>query len=196
MPVTPLKGALAKVNRRGEITQCFVFALNPEQIHRRIHWPEAGAAEAGTAPCERLSFKLVVDAVDALERPNENPGVLEHGIQPQLAALKSFILPSEERTPGTPSKKRADGRALAPALVFRWGREPAVPVWMVSLNVREELFDPALNPLRASAWVELEVLTPGSRRAAFVAGLTKASLARMDEMATFAFTPAPLAGLT
>jgi hypothetical protein len=186
-----LKGALAKVNRRGAITQWFGFVLNPEQIHRRMHWPEDGATDTVAELRERLSFKLVLDAVDALERPEGNPGVLEHGIRPQVAALESFIRPSMAGSRRTRSDKGADGRALSPILLFIWGREPAVPVWMVSLNVREELFNAALNPLRASAWVELEVLTPGSNQAAFVASLSRAYIARMHEMVALACTSAP-----
>jgi len=186
MPVTLLKGALARVNRRGTITQRFDFALNPEQLHRRIHWPEAGVTTPGTAPYERLSFKLVLDATDALENPTQNPAVLEHGIRPQLAVLQSFIRPSDAQAGGVLSGGSATGQPLAPALLFLWGQEPAVPVRMMSLNVREELFDPRLNPLRASAWVELEVLSTESSAGSFFAKLSAASTARTRELVAHA----------
>lgn len=189
MPVTPLKGALARVNRRGTITQRFDFALNPEQVHRRIHWPEAGEASSGPTPCERLSFKLILDATDALERPDHNPAVVQHGIRPQLAVLQSFIQPSDARAGGVLSGGSATGQPLAPALLFLWGQEPAVPVRMVSLNVREELFDPRLKPLRASVWVELEVLCAESSGGSFYARLSAASTARMRELVALAGKP-------
>ncbi|HOW63857.1 MAG TPA: hypothetical protein P5186_01390 [Candidatus Paceibacterota bacterium] len=158
----PLKGALALVNAQGATTRRFDFALNPEQIHRRIHWPEAGEAPGHSAPRERLSFKLILDAMDVLQQSGENPGVLERGIRPQLAMLESFIRPLKTRPEEARSQESVDTRILAPTLVFLWGREPAIPVWMVSLNVREELFDPMLNPLRATLWLELEAMTQRS----------------------------------
>lgn len=182
MPVTPLKGALARINRRGTLTQRFDFILNPEQLHRRLHWPESGETANGTTPCERLSFKLVLDASDALERPDENPTVLEHGLRPQLALLRSFLQPADARSGGVRPGRSPAGQPLVPALVFLWGQEPAVPVWMVSLNVREELFDSRLNPLRASAWVELEVLPPNTGGKSVFANLSNASRSRMHEL--------------
>ncbi len=191
MPAQLLKGALAKVNRRGAITRCFVFALNPEQINRRIHWPEQPAAAGETAPRERVAFKLVLDAVDAPEDLKGKRRALQHGIRPQLSALESFIRPLKAPLRQNQSHESTGPRALAPTLAFMWGREPIIPVWMVSLNVREELFDPALNPLRASVWVELEVLRSGSGRADFVAKLSEASASRINEMAALAWAPAP-----
>lgn len=182
MPATPLKGALARMNRRGTISQRFDFALNPEQLHRRIRWPEPDDGHAGAAPCERLSFKLVLDAVDALEHPDQNPTLLEHGIRPQLALLRSFLQPTDARSGGVSPSISPTGQTLVPALVFVWGREPAVPVWMVSLNVREELFDPRLNPLRASAWVELEVLASDSGGPSLFGKLLTAAKTHMDEL--------------
>jgi len=189
MPVTPLKGALAKVNRRGAVTQRFDFALNPEQIHRRIHWPETGETTTGARPCERLSFRLALDASDALKCPEQNPAVVRHGVRPQLTLLESFIRPSASPSSGLPSGGNVAGEALAPALVFLWGQEPAVPVRMVSLNVREELFDPMLNPLSASVRAELEVLSPDASRASFFANLSKTSIARMRQLTALTARP-------
>lgn len=190
MPAQLLKGALARVNRRGEISDCFVFSLNPEQLNRRIHWPEEGTARRQTVPSEQLSFKLVLDAADILEKSQDNRYVAEFGIRPQLAALQALIQSTAPSTrPKTSSRSYASGTS-ARILTFMWGREPLIPVRMVSLNVREELFDSALNPLRASVWVELEALSPRSKQTEFITNLSEVSIKRMRQMAALAWAPA------
>lgn len=149
------KGELARLDESGDVVVNVVFASNPETITRRV---EAAGVEAGGRPtpagppAEVVSLTLEIDATDALERADE--AAAEAGILPALAALELLAQPAR------PSRAAAGNREHRPVplTLFRWGRR-TVPVTVIALTITEELFDPALNPLRALVEVTMRVLT-------------------------------------
>lgn len=113
---------------------------------------------------ETISFEIRLDASDKLE---EGDAVTEKfGIAPELSALELLLHPKEESLLG-----QALGSLLGssggfsftrkpnpPLVLFIWGRQRVLPVNINSLNITEVLYNPELNPVRATASVSLTVI--------------------------------------
>lgn len=150
------KGELARLDESGDVVVNVVFASNPETITRRVEAAvgveAVGRLTPAGPPAEVVSLTLEIDATDALERADE--AAAEACILPALAALELLAQPAR------PSRAAAGNREHRPVplTLFRWGRR-TVPVTVIALTITEELFDPALNPLRALVEVTMRVLT-------------------------------------
>ncbi len=105
--------------------------------------PWGAPPEQASAVSEMIRFTLVLDDADALAAAD--PVATNLGLHPVLAALE--LLLREDAQP------QADG-----ATVFVWGAHRVMPVRLVRLEVHERLFDPALNPVHATARVTLQAL--------------------------------------
>ena len=144
-----LQGGLIRVAERGVLRQTLNFQYNPEQITRTLR-PDGGSGEVA----ESLRFELVFDAADALAQGD--PGAVEHGIAPQLAALTGLL--EDSRAAPRSWIERLLPQTDDTLTVFVWGNSQAVPVGLEKLDIRERLFDSRLNPIHAVAAVELRVL--------------------------------------
>ncbi len=144
-----LQGGLIRVAERGVQRQTLNFQYNPEQISRTLR-PAGTRGEVS----ESLRFELVFDAADALAQGD--PGAVEYGIAPQLAALVRLL----ENSRAAPRNwiERLLPQTNMTLTVFVWGNRQAVPVGVEKLHIRERLFDSRLNPIHAVASVELRVL--------------------------------------
>ena len=152
------KGAIVAVrpNSRGPIIDLngptFIFEYNPETLTRIISSRSDEALRAdGKKPdsnsiVELINLNLELDATDQLEHPNQNIGFIENGLHPALAALESIMHSQSETENSTPS-----------VTIFCWGPNRVVPVWLDSLKVTEEAFDPYLNPIRARIELSMRV---------------------------------------
>ena len=129
-----------------------VFQYNPETIthtffsakDEELSQTERKGTESSII--ELLSLTLEFDAADQLEQPEKNRDVVENGLHPALAVLESIM-----------NSKYKIGNRLPPILVFLFGRNRTVPVWLDSLKVVEEAFDPNLNPIRVKVELVLRV---------------------------------------
>ncbi len=172
-----LKGALVAYASQslGPIPNVIVFQYNPEQLSRsldqRTAAPEAGNVGAAREdiqrelgpPVETISLTVELDAADQLERPEQHPQVVAHGLQPALAALELLLYPASEQVLLHRVLARA-GRVQAcpsdvPLVLFVWGASRVLPVRLTSFSVTEEAFDPQLNPIRAKLELGMRVLT-------------------------------------
>lgn len=113
---------------------------------------------------ESIGFEIRLDASDKLD---EGDTITEQfGIAPQLSTLELMVHPKEESLIG-----QALGSLLGssggfsftrkpnpPLVLFIWGRKRVLPVNINSLNITEVLYSPDLNPLRATATVNLTVI--------------------------------------
>ena len=175
MPTVRLtKAALVRLTSAGRAARAIVFQYNPQSLR---HWLQAqppsnvapvGAGQSPSWPgwlgglggwlgsaawgaqgaqasavSEMIRFTLVLDEADALAVAD--PVATNLGLHPMLAALE--LLLREDAQPQTDS-----------ATVFVFGAHRVMPVRMVRLDVHERLFDPALNPLHATARVTLQAL--------------------------------------
>ncbi|HEX7048853.1 MAG TPA: hypothetical protein VF188_01475 [Longimicrobiales bacterium] len=165
----------------------FVFQFNPETLTRgrsTKHAPgEDGAGGAGETGCqdrseaqersalaqvsvgtETIGLTLQLDATDDLDAGD---GLTQKfGIGPQLSVLELMIYPKTDQLFGFPIGNLVGGsdqfgaaRAKTlPILLFVWGRKRVMPVIMTNLQITEQEYFPDLNPKRAQAVVQLQVL--------------------------------------
>lgn len=122
-------------------------------------------AQVVTVQEESIGFEIRLDATDRL---NEGEAITEQfGIAPQLSTLELMVHPKEESLLG-----QALGSLLGsssgsfsftkganpPLILFIWGRKRVLPVNINSLNITETEFSTDLNPIRATATVNLTVI--------------------------------------
>ncbi|MDQ8017846.1 MAG: hypothetical protein AAGD03_12810 [Bordetella sp.] len=149
------------------VRQALVFQFNPDTLTRQIG-PAPGAAPGEAAAVVET---IRVEAhFDALAEPAASPAL--PGIAPVLAALEALVLPE----PHAPAQR--------PLVLFAWGRQRVQPVRVLALDIVEQAFDRALNPLRAQVTLHLRAqaaheLGAGGRGAKLLAAhaRTRAALA-------------------
>jgi len=172
-----LKGALVvyESQKPGPPPQVIVFQYNAEQLSRslahRAAPPEpsdVGAAREDSfrvlgPPVETITLSVVLDAVDQLEQPDQNPEVAANGLHPALAALELLLYPPSTQVLLNRTLAQAGRVQVCPAdlplTLLVWGKSRAVPVRLTSFAVTEEAFDPLLNPIRAKVDLGMRILT-------------------------------------
>jgi hypothetical protein len=167
-----LKGGIVLVDpESGAVRGAIALQYNPETLSRSFQIQAAGTEGGDRSQPLRIkgpaveSYKLevVVNAVDQLEFPAQNPNAVEFGIQPQLALLESLIYPASEHL--LSNNALAESGALeilpmeSPLPLFVWSKSRVVPVRVTELSITEEAFDPALNPIQAKVSLGLRVLS-------------------------------------
>jgi hypothetical protein len=162
------RGVLATVrdNTLGDIVQ---FQYNPESITRgltpNIDWgtkeQPARRPVLKDAPGQSISFKAYFDAADAMQTADSSGG-----IGAQLAVLESLLYPTRE-TFQKYEANRADGKQIGvmepPRTILVWGQRRVFPVRLTRLSIVEESFNTALNPIRASVDISVDVVTYAMR---------------------------------
>jgi hypothetical protein len=157
-----VKGALIAVESNppapaiGPETPIFVFQYNPDMLTRTfsyLNYEEASTdceKAQGTLglPIELINLTFELDATDQLEHPEEHQETVKNGLHPSLAVLESMMYP----------KLREGRKPKPPVILFIWGPNRIVPVFLTSMKVTEESFDPSLNPIRAKIDLCLRVL--------------------------------------
>lgn len=166
-----LKGGLVLADAQtAAVQRVIVLQYNPESLSRTLQaQATGGGGEADRAQALRLrgpaveTFKMdaIVDAIDQLEE--SDPDAVEMGIHPQLAALEAILHPTSARLISNNSLA-ASGRLEilpmeSPLLLFVWSKRRILPVRITELNITEEAFDTALNPIRAKVGLGFRVLS-------------------------------------
>jgi hypothetical protein len=112
---------------------------------------------------EHLAFDLRLDATDALEVGGALATTT--GIAPSLAALERMALPPDRGVLAAVSSLLGgeDGLTFTteqkpPIVLFLWGAQRVLPVNITSLSITETEFDAWLNPVRATASVQLSAI--------------------------------------
>jgi len=108
--------------------------------------PTKEGKNGGRSILELITLTLDFDVAYQLEEPEKNIRVVENGLHPALAVLESIML-SQFKT----------GGILAPVIVFLFGLNRTLPVWLDSFKVIEEAFDTNLNPTRAKIELVMKV---------------------------------------
>ena len=113
---------------------------------------------------ESINFEIRLDATDDL---NDGDAITEQfGIAPQLSTLELMVHPKEESLLGqalgallgSPGGFSFTNKPNPPMILFIWGRKRVLPVNINSLSITESEFSTDLNPIRATASVNLTVL--------------------------------------
>lgn len=166
-----LKGGIVLIDAAtGAVLRVIALQYNPATLQRSLTAKTVGedgdrsqALRLLGPPQETYTLEAEIDAADQLERPEQHPEVVEHGIAPQLAALETTLYPPSSRL--ISNHGLAAGGVLeiapteAPLMLFVWSSNRVMPVRLTSYSVTEEAFDPRLNPLRAKVSLGFRVLS-------------------------------------
>ena len=167
-----LKGGIVLVDFDTAVVRRVIpLQYNPESITRTLQVQGVGQ-ESGShvdqmrlkgPPIETIKLEIEMDATDRLENPGSDPAVTDTGLQPQLAALETIIYPTSAQLLAADARARAGTLEIAPMdaplTIFVWSKERVVPVRITDFSVTEEMFDTALNPIRAKVSLGMRVLT-------------------------------------
>ncbi|MCG8494414.1 MAG: hypothetical protein MI743_22585 [Sneathiellales bacterium] len=148
-----------------------IFQYNPDKVKREIKPNIVGGHSGGhsvdvrfgTAPQETYSLQVEIDALDNLPSKAQARAAVTDGIYPILSALELLMYPSLASV--KQNQTQLDSGVLqvapyvAPQILLNWGQKRIVPVVFESYSVEEQMFDQALNPLRAAIQLTVRVLT-------------------------------------
>ena len=113
---------------------------------------------------QTIGFEMRLDATAGLD---QNDAITrQFGIAPQLATLELMAYPKQQSVlTGAPAGMRGTkpGHSFTrgqnpPLVLFIFGRKRVLPVNINSLNITETDFSPDLNPIRATAAINLTVI--------------------------------------
>jgi hypothetical protein len=166
-----IKGGIVLIDPdTAAVRRIIVLQYNPDTLSRTLQ-PQA-VKESGDRseamrltgpPVETIKLDAEIDATDQLEFPEQNRTAVEFGIQPQLAALETMVYPASSPLLANNSMAQAGMLEILPMMsalpLFIWSKSRIVPVRITDLNVTEEAFDPALNPIRAKVSLGMRVLS-------------------------------------
>jgi hypothetical protein len=169
-PTAPrvLKGAVVGLDPVNPAASVIVFQYNPDELVRVLtpSAPAGGASKGEVLrlrgpPRETITLKIDVDAADQLERA-QFPAT-SMGLHPALSSLEMLLYPKSALV--LANKVLAALGVIevvppeAPLTLLVWGWRRVVPVRLTSLTIREQAFDPDLNPIRAQVDLAMQVLT-------------------------------------
>ncbi|MCC6862857.1 MAG: hypothetical protein IT158_30060 [Bryobacterales bacterium] len=153
------------------VKRVIVLQYNPETLTRTLQ-PQAFAGESGDReealrlkgpPVETFRVEAEIDAADQMETAGAGSTVAEVGIHPQIAALETIVYPSSSRIQSNDTLAGAGTIEIAPLesplVLFVWSRQRIVPVRITEFSITEEMFDPALNPIRAKITLSMRALS-------------------------------------
>ncbi|MFT6557699.1 hypothetical protein [Sneathiella sp.] len=165
--IPPASKALTQ--SRGQ--QSITFQYNPNLVKRELKpnlvggqsGGHSGSIRYGTAPDEVFSLQVEIDALDNLPSKSQNKAAVIDGIYPLLSALELLLYPRLSVVKS--NQTSLDNGVLqvapfiAPQVLLNWGQKRIVPVVMESYSVEEQMFDQALNPIRATIQISLRAIT-------------------------------------
>lgn len=167
-----LKGGIVLVNpKSGQVQKVISLQYNPDSLSRTLTPQGYGGenADRGEAlrykgpAVETIALEAEIDATDQLEFPDQHQNVVEHGVQPQIAALEALINPTSQQLISNNRIANAGTLEIVPMesalALFIWSKNRIVPVRVTQFSVTEEAFDIQLNPIRAKVNLSLKVLS-------------------------------------
>lgn len=164
-----LKGGIVLMDRdSGQILRSIALQYNPETLSRSVAMRGAGdegdrleALRLAGPPVETLNVEAVLDATDGLEKSDDT--AVELGVAADIAALETILSPTADALEHQNELARRGMIEIlptpSPLVLFVWGGSRILPVRITDFSVTEELFDPALNPIRARITLGMRVLT-------------------------------------
>jgi hypothetical protein len=163
-----LKGGIVLVDAKsGKTLTTITLQYNPQSLSRSYQPQALGSSQQEAlrlkGPAEEtLTIEAEIDAADQLEFPDKNSDIVEHGVQPQLAALEALVNPTSEQLNNNNSLANAGTLEILPMemplALFIWSRNRVVAVSVTTFTITEEAFDTQLNPIRAKINLTMKVL--------------------------------------
>jgi hypothetical protein len=162
-----LKGAIVGLDLLNPLASVIPFQYNPDKLSRKI---SANASHGNKSqdllrlagpPQETIEADVEFDATDDLEAGSAVATTL--GVHPALASLEMLLYPKSAISIANEVLAQVGVLEVipvaAPLTFFIWGVKRVVPVRISSINITEDAFDTALNPIRATAHLSMDVLT-------------------------------------
>jgi len=185
----------------GTPQRIIIMQFNPDTVTRSLA-PQATTGESGDRSealrligpaVETWKFEADIDATDQFDTPSPN------GIHPQLALLELLIHPPTDRLQTNQTLAAAGTIEIAPVetplTLWVWGGKRVLPLLLTELGITETMFDPNLNPVRATVSIGLRVLNVNDLPTGHRGGqLFLAHLAQKEQLAS-TVSPARLASL-
>jgi hypothetical protein len=145
-----------------------MLQYNPETLSRSLKPQSVGEEPDRTEilrlkgpPVETIKCDVEIDATDQLA--NSDATAVTLGIQPQLAVLELLVYPSSILLIANEILSLLGTIEIIPMesalTVFAWSKSRITPVRITDLQITEEAFDPALNPIRAKVSLGMRVLS-------------------------------------
>lgn len=169
-PASPrlFRGALVTLDKNSRVATAIPFQYNPNTLNRTLEAQviesQGGSGEQPRytgAPVETIKVEIKLDAIDGLEKGEDN--AVKLGINPQLAALEMLLYPASQTVKlNATLLKVGTIEIISPAVpltLFIWGIRRIVPVRLTEYSVVEEYHDPNLNPLTATVSLGMRVLS-------------------------------------
>jgi hypothetical protein len=166
-----IKGGIVLIDAVTGQPGIITLQYNPDTLSRTLQVRGVGG-EGGdrsealrlTGPAvETIKLEAEIDATDQLEFPDQNPGAVQLGIHPQLAALETMVHPTTDQLVINNLLAQLGTIEIAPMesplTLFVWSKNRIMPVRITELSITEEAFDPALNPIRAKISLGMRVLS-------------------------------------
>jgi hypothetical protein len=167
-----LKAGLVLVDPANAVVlRVIALQYNPETLSRTLQaqsigtdsGPHVDQMRLKGPPIETIKLEAEIDATDALADAGNNAAAVNNGIAPQLAALETIIYPTSQQLATADANARSGTLEIAPMdaplALFVWSRSRVVPVRITDFSITEEMFDSALNPIRAKVSLGLRVLS-------------------------------------
>lgn len=167
-----VKGGIVLVDpQSGQVQKVISLQYNPDSLSRTLQPQGYGGenADRGEAlrfkgpAVETITLEAEIDAADQLEFPDQHENVVEHGVQPQIAALEAMINPTSQQLISNNILANVGTLEIVPMesalALFIWSKNRIVPVRVSQFTVTEEAFDTQLNPIRAKVNLGLRILS-------------------------------------
>ena len=160
----------------GYTSKSIIFQYNPDRVKRELKPNIVGGQPGGhsanvrygTAPAETFSMQVEIDALDNLPSRSQTKAAGTDGIYPLLSALELLLYPMltavQSNQTNLENGTLQVAPYVAPQILLNWGQKRIVPVVVEAYSVEEQMFDRALNPIRATVQLALRVLTYGDVR--------------------------------
>jgi hypothetical protein len=155
----------------GAVLRVIAFQYNPETVSRTLQVQGIGAESGDRVeafrvkgpPIETVKLDVEIDATDQLGQSRPDRTAVEVGILPELAVLELLVYPESAKLQEDIDLARAGTLEIipeeAPLALLVWSANRALPVRLTELSVTEEMFDVALNPIRAKVSLGMRVLS-------------------------------------
>jgi hypothetical protein len=166
-----LKGGIVLIDpETAKVQRIISLQYNPESLSRTLQvqgFGESGdrseALRLKGPAVETIKLDAEIDATDQLEFPDQNRDAVEHGLQPQLAALEILVHPTSSQLSSNNQLAQSGTLEIVPMEsllpLFVWSKSRIVPVRITDFSITEEAFDTALNPIRAKVSLGMRVLS-------------------------------------
>jgi hypothetical protein len=167
-----LKAGIVLVDpANASVLRVIALQYNPETLSRTLQaqgvgtdsGPHVDQMRLKGPPIETIKLEAEIDAADALADPDNNSVTVNNGIAPELAALETIIYPTSQQLATADANARSGTLEIAPMdaplALFVWSKSRVVPVRITEFSVTEEMFDSALNPIRAKVSLGMRVLS-------------------------------------